>query len=91
MTDNRAVEIGRYIVDKSCTIRQAASKFGVCKSTVACDMERLKNISLSLYNDVRGVMENNKSECTLRGGMATKRRWLEIRNKREDVSDVGQA
>lgn len=74
--DERAVLLGRYIVSHNATVRSAARANGVSKSTVHSDVtKRLKKIDGELYEGVRRVLDINKSERHLRGGMATKEKW----------------
>lgn len=74
--EQRAIELAEYIIDNNSTVRAAAKKFGVSKSTVFVDVsERLKKIHPSLYNDVRKVLDKNKAERHIRGGMATKQKF----------------
>ena len=71
--DIRAVELGEYIVKNRATVRSAAKAFSVSKSTVHMDVtKRLKNIEPDLYADVRKVLEINKAQRHIRGGLATK-------------------
>ncbi len=75
--DLRAIELAEYIIENKATVRAAAKKFGVSKSTVYVDVsERLKNLSPGLYNDVRKILEVNKAERHIRGGMATRQKFL---------------
>ena len=70
--DERAVELGRYIAETNSTVRATGKKFGVSKSTVHTDVTvRLKRINPALYNEVRRVLEKNKEERHIRGGIAT--------------------
>ena len=74
--DIRAVELGEYIVKKRATVRSAAKAFSVSKSTVHMDVtKRLKNIEPDLYADVRKVLEINKAQRHIRGGLATKEKY----------------
>ena len=74
--DERAVELGRYIVETGATVRATGKKFGISKSTVFTDVtSRLKKINPSLYSDVRRVLEKNKEERHIRGGIATKEKY----------------
>lgn len=74
--DDRATKLGEYIVENKATVRLAAKKFGVSKSTVHKDVsQRLKNIDTGLYKDVRNVLAVNKAQRHIRGGMATKRKY----------------
>ena len=71
------MEIARYIVDSNATVRQAAKHYGISKSTVHKDVtERLHQISPAIYGEVRAVLDVNKSERHIRGGMATKEKYL---------------
>jgi len=73
---NRVLEIGNYIIEHMATVRSTAKKFGISKSTVHKDVtDRLYQLNRSLYADVHKVLEQNKSERHLRGGMATKRKY----------------
>ena len=77
IVEQRAIELAEYIVKNQTTVRAAAKKFGVSKSTVHMDVsQRLKKLSPSLYNDVRKVLDINKAERHIRGGMATKQKFL---------------
>lgn len=74
--EQRAIELAEYIVENKTTVRDAAKKFGVSKSTVFVDVsERLKKINPGLYLNVRTVLDINKAERHLRGGMATKQKF----------------
>ena len=72
----RAVELGQYIVENGATVRAAASKFGISKSTVHKDVsERLRRLNPSLAAAVALVLEKNKAERHIRGGLATRRKY----------------
>lgn len=72
----RACELGEYILDTGCTVRTAATRFGISKSTVHKDVSvRLKGASPSLYADVRKVLDKNRLERHIRGGEATRRKY----------------
>ncbi|MFR5545366.1 MAG: sporulation transcriptional regulator SpoIIID [Intestinibacter bartlettii] len=74
--EQRAVIIAKYILEKQATVRQTAKVFGVSKSTVHKDVtERLEEIHPLLANEVKQVLEKNKSERHIRGGMATKLKY----------------
>lgn len=75
-TDERAVEIGRYIVQNGATVRATAAVFGVSKSTVWKDQCRLRRQSPALWRAVQQVLQKNKAERHLRGGEATRRKFL---------------
>lgn len=75
--EERAVEIATYIVENNATVRQTAKAFGVSKSTVHKDVtERLMAINPTLAGKARKVLDVNKSERHIRGGMATKEKYL---------------
>ena len=75
--EERAVEIANYIIDCNATVRQTAKKFGISKSTVHKDCtDRLGQINLALAKEVRNVLEINKQERHIRGGMATKEKYM---------------
>lgn len=74
--EQRAVEIGQYIIDNGATVRQTAKKFGVSKSTVHKDVtERMMQINPSLASQARKILDINKAERHIRGGMATKEKY----------------
>ena len=74
--EERAVELGAYILQTNATVRVAAKKFGVSKSTVHKDVsERLKYVNPQLYREVKSVLEVNKAQRHIRGGMATKLKY----------------
>ena len=78
--EERAVEIAGYIVETKATVRQAAKKFGISKSTVHKDVtERLAGINPVLAAQARKVLDVNKSERHIRGGMATKEKYSHMR------------
>lgn len=75
--EERAMEIGEYIIDKRATVRQTAKRFGVSKSTVHKDVtERLQQINPSLASEARKILDLNKSERHIRGGLATREKYL---------------
>ena len=75
--EERAVEIAGYIIETNATVRQAAKKFGISKSTVHKDIvERLPQINPALAAQARVVLDVNKSERHIRGGMATREKYL---------------
>ena len=74
--DQRACELAVYIIETGATVRNAAHKFGISKSTVHKDLQnRLPKCNSILYLQVREVLEKNKQERHIRGGMATKRKY----------------
>lgn len=75
--EERAVDIANYIIEHNATVRQTAKQFGISKSTVHKDVtERLQQINPSLAKKARQVLDMNKSERHIRGGMATKEKYL---------------
>lgn len=73
----RAEELAHFIIDKGATVRAAAARFGVSKSTVHKDVtERLHRIDPRLEKEVRRVLDRNKAERHIRGGMATREKYL---------------
>ncbi|MDO4731372.1 MAG: sporulation transcriptional regulator SpoIIID [Clostridia bacterium] len=76
--EERAVELGEYIIKSKSTVRKAAKKFGVSKSTVHKDVsQRLKYVDPQLYKRVKTVLEMNKAQRHIRGGMATKQKYMQ--------------
>ena len=72
----RCEELAEYIIKTECTVREAAKKFSISKSTVHKDItERLPKINANLYRQVKHVLDKNKAERHLRGGQATKRKY----------------
>lgn len=74
--EERAIELANYIIEKKTTVRAAAKKFGISKSTVHKDItERLMRIKPELAQSVRNVLEENKAERHIRGGEATRAKY----------------
>ena len=77
--EERAVNIANYIIEYNATVRQTAKNFGVSKSTVHKDVtERLEQINPSLAAQARKVLNVNKSERHIRGGLATREKYLHM-------------
>lgn len=75
--EERACELAVYIIETGATVRAAARHFGVSKSTVHKDItERLEHIDPKLAREARKVLNLNKSERHIRGGQATKQKYL---------------
>lgn len=75
--EERVLLIANYIIENNATVRQAAKHFGISKSTVHKDTtERLELINPALAKDARKVLNVNKSQRHIRGGMATKEKYL---------------
>lgn len=80
--EERAVKLAQYIIDSKDTVRGAAKKFGVSKSTVHKDVsERLLKINPILAHEVRNILDENKAERHIRGGMATKLKYRHNEDK----------
>lgn len=76
MIDERAVKLAQYIINSKDTVRGTAKKFGISKSTVHKDVtERLKKINPVLAREVRKILNKNKAERHIRGGLATKAKY----------------
>ena len=76
---DRVIMIAEYIIANRATVRSTARKFGISKSTVHKDVsERLKVLDRGLYCMVHNVLEENKAERHIRGGMATRRKYLKV-------------
>lgn len=81
-SEGRCEELARHIIETGDTVRKTASKFGVSKSTVHKDItEKLKGQNPSLFRSVKAVLEKNKSERHIRGGEATKQKYISLKNK----------
>ena len=80
--EERAVKLAQYIIDSKDTVRGAAKKFGVSKSTVHKDVsERLLKINPILAHEVRNILDENKAERHIRGGMAKKLKYSHNEDK----------
>ncbi len=74
--EERAIASANFIINSNATVRETAKKFGISKSTVHKDVtERLEKINPKLANEARKVLELNKAERHLRGGLATKEKY----------------
>ena len=81
--EERAVELAHYIIETKDTVRGAAKKYGISKSTVHKDVsERLKKINPGLAKEVREIVEDNKAERHIRGGLATKLKYSHLKKKK---------
>ena len=80
--EERAVMLAQYIIDTKDTVRGTAKQFGISKSTVHKDVsQRLRNINMALFIEVRKILDENKAERHIRGGMATKLKYIDKKNK----------
>ena len=88
--EERVMQLARYIVETGATVRSTAAKFRVSKSTVHKDItERLNEINPGLASEVKEVLENNKAERHIRGGLATREKYLNIRKNDHHCPDTG--
>ena len=77
--EERVINIANYIIENNATVRQTAKKFGISKSTVHKDVtERIVQINPTLAAEARKVLDVNKSERHIRGGLATKEKYLHM-------------
>ncbi len=75
-SEDRAISLGEYIIETGATVRAAAKKFHISKSTVHKDVsERLRKLNPQLYKEVRVVLNTNKAERHIRGGIATREKY----------------
>ena len=76
IVEERAIELGEYIVEHEATVRKTAKKFGISKSTVHKDVaQRLKYVDPQLYQKVKAILDENKAQRHIRGGSATKLKY----------------
>ncbi|HIR53759.1 MAG TPA: sporulation transcriptional regulator SpoIIID [Candidatus Onthovicinus excrementipullorum] len=79
MVEERAVELGNYIIRHQTTVRAAAKEFGISKSTVHMDVaKRLQKINPQLFRDVKAVLDVNKAQRHIRGGLATQKKYAQM-------------
>ena len=79
--EKRACELAVYMIETGATVRSAAKQFGISKSTVHKTLtQRLRQCNYTLYLQVREVLDKNKQERHIRGGMATKRKYEQKRS-----------
>lgn len=77
--EERTVALANYIIENNATVRKTAKMFHISKSTVHKDItDRLKEINPQLAKDVSKVLESNKAERHIRGGLATKEKYLKL-------------
>ena len=82
----RAVSLGEYIIKTGATVRATAKVFHISKSTVHKDIsERLKRIDPVLYRSVKKIMDTNRAERHIRGGDATRRKYLIKRSQKNEL------
>lgn len=79
--EDRAINLAHYIIETNDTVRNTAKRFGISKSTVHKDVsDRLKKINPFLAIEVRKILDKNKAERHIRGGLATKLKYLKEKN-----------
>ncbi len=77
--EERACDLAAYIIEHKATVRSAASHFGISKSTVHKDLtDRLPRVNPGLYRQVRQLLDLNKAERHIRGGLATQRKYHRV-------------
>ena len=80
MPEEITILAAEYIIEHKATVRSAAKKFGVSKSTIHKDVsERLRHLNPNLYSEVKTILEKNKQERHIRGGKATKEKYAKLR------------
>ena len=78
--------MARYLIENKSTVRDTAKQFGISKSTVHKDLtDKLYKINIFLYNDVKEILQLNKSERHIRGGEATKQKYINEHNKKNSL------
>ena len=82
----RCEELAEYVIETGATVRAAAVHFGISKSTVHKDLTgKLRSQNRSLYREVKHVLDKNKSERHLRGGEATRQKYIRVRMKHSNI------
>ena len=81
--EERCVILARYLIDNKSTVRAVAKEFGISKSTVHKDITQiLKHVDVTLYEQVKEVLEINKQERHIRGGEATRTKYINVRKSK---------
>jgi len=74
--EERVITLAQYIIENRATVRAAAKRYGISKSTVHKDLaERLPVLNRGLYRQVKAILEENKAERHIRGGIATRKKY----------------
>ena len=82
IVEERAVELAEYIVENKTTVRAAANQFGFSKSTVHMDVaRRLRTVNPQLYSEVREILDINKAQRHIRGGLATREKYRSLKEE----------
>ena len=85
--EERVYELAEYIIENRSTVRAAAKRFGISKSTVHKDVtDRLREMDRTLYLKVREILLENKKERHIRGGMATRQKYENLNRMRQKNS-----
>ena len=80
IVEERAAMLGEYIIESKATVRSAAKKFGISKSTVHKDVsQRLRSVNPAMYREVREILDTNKSQRHIRGGIATRNKYIKLK------------
>ncbi|MBQ7688843.1 MAG: sporulation transcriptional regulator SpoIIID [Clostridia bacterium] len=83
-TADRAKALGQYIVKNKATVRAAAKAFGISKSTVHTDVtKKLKTVNAGLWREVRQILDENREQRHIRGGLATREKYRRVRQQRQ--------
>ena len=89
IVEERAVELAEYIVENKTTVRAAAKQFGVSKSTVHMDVaRRLRSLNPQLYSEVREILDINKAQRHIRGGLATREKYKSMKEENKYTNYV---
>lgn len=89
IVEERAALIGEYIAESKATVRKAARKFGISKSTVHKDVsQRLKSVNPSLYREVKEILAINKSQRHIRGGLATRQKFILQKQQKNSIGEI---
>lgn len=87
--EERAIQVAQYIIETEDTVRGAAKKFGISKSSIHKDVsQRLLKINYNLAMEVRKVLDKNKAERHIRGGMATKLKYIHEKEVPEQIRKI---
>lgn len=87
--EERAIQVAQYIIETEDTVRGAAKKFGISKSSIHKDVsQRLLKVNYNLAMEVRKVLDKNKAERHIRGGMATKLKYSHEKENTEKLRKI---
>ena len=92
IVEERAVELAEYIVENKTTVRAAAKQFGVSKSTVHMDVaRRLRSLNPQLYSEVREILDINKAQRHIRGGLATREKYKSMKEENDKLQKLNDS